>query len=165
MRQFSSLKISRAFTLLELLVVIAIIGLLASIVLASLQSARYKGYDAAIKENLHTIRSQTELYYSSNQHYGPVVSGTQNAVSCPTSGTSIFFTDTAIKAAIDSVAALAPGGTRATCATSPLSGDANAWAVSAPLKYDSPYYWCVDSNGVARRITPDLTLNQYACPQ
>jgi len=53
----------KGFTLIELLVVIAIIGILSSVVLASLNSARDKGDDAAIKANLNNIRAQAELVY------------------------------------------------------------------------------------------------------
>ena len=55
----------RGFTLIELLVVIAIIGILASVVLASLNSARAKGADAAIKSNINSARAQAELFYDS----------------------------------------------------------------------------------------------------
>ena len=49
------------FTLIELLVVVSLIGLLASIVLVSLSSARLKAKDAAIKEGLVQMRNLMEM--------------------------------------------------------------------------------------------------------
>ncbi len=54
------------FTLIELLVVVAIIGILASVVLASLNSARSKGKVAAIKTSLDQLRNQVAIYESTN---------------------------------------------------------------------------------------------------
>lgn len=48
---------------------IAIIGILASVVLAALSSARAKGQDAAIVADLSSLRVQAELYNSSNNSY------------------------------------------------------------------------------------------------
>jgi prepilin-type N-terminal cleavage/methylation domain-containing protein len=66
------------FTLIELLVVIAIIGLLASIILASLNNARIKARDAKRIADLRDFQLALELYYSTNNHYpytGPVAGG------------------------------------------------------------------------------------------
>jgi prepilin-type N-terminal cleavage/methylation domain-containing protein len=60
---------SRAFTLIELLVVIAIIGLLSSVVLASLDSARGKAKDAKIRSDLAELRTAMALYYDSHGTY------------------------------------------------------------------------------------------------
>ncbi|OHA09369.1 MAG: hypothetical protein A3B37_02285 [Candidatus Sungbacteria bacterium RIFCSPLOWO2_01_FULL_59_16] len=57
------------FTLIELLVVIAIIGLLASIVFASLNSARAKARDAKRRSDLNQLRTALELYYSNHGNY------------------------------------------------------------------------------------------------
>ena len=59
----------RGFTLIELLVVIAIIGMLASIVLASLDSARKKGRDARRVADIRQIQLALELYYDGNGGY------------------------------------------------------------------------------------------------
>ncbi|HWO07317.1 MAG TPA: type II secretion system protein [Candidatus Paceibacterota bacterium] len=59
----------RGFTLIELLVVIAIIGILSSVVLASLNSARQKGRDARRVSDLKQIQLALELNYDANQTY------------------------------------------------------------------------------------------------
>lgn len=53
----------RGFTLIELLVVIAIIGVLSSVVLASLNTARAKSRDASRQAALRSIMVALELYY------------------------------------------------------------------------------------------------------
>lgn len=59
----------RGFTLIELLVVIAIIGLLSSVVLASLNGARKGGRDARRLADLAQMQTALELYYSDNNAY------------------------------------------------------------------------------------------------
>lgn len=55
------LKQNKAFTLIELLVVVAIIGILASVIIASLNSAREKGKIATIKSTLKQLYNQAAL--------------------------------------------------------------------------------------------------------
>src|SRR3989338_5409213 len=63
------LRRANAFTLIELLVVISVIGLLASIVLVSLNSARAKARDAKRLTDLAQIKKALELYYDDNGSY------------------------------------------------------------------------------------------------
>lgn len=64
--------LNKGFTLIELLVVVAIIGVLSSVVLASLNSARDKGSDAAIIQTVRQLRTALEMYYSDNGFYPTV---------------------------------------------------------------------------------------------
>jgi len=60
---------NRGFTLIELLVVIAIIGILSSVVLASLNSARQKSRDARRISDIKQLQLALEMYYDSNNGY------------------------------------------------------------------------------------------------
>ncbi|MEI7709222.1 MAG: type II secretion system protein [bacterium] len=60
---------NKGFTLIELLVVVAIVGLLSSVILASLNSARAKGRDAKRLQDMHQIQTALELYFSTNNQY------------------------------------------------------------------------------------------------
>lgn len=62
-------SLNRGFTLIELLVVIAIIGILASVVLASLNSARIKSRNAAYLSQVKEYQKALEIYYSDNGTY------------------------------------------------------------------------------------------------
>lgn len=59
----------KGFTLIELLVVISIIGLLASIVLVSLNSARAKARDVKRLSELRQVQTALELYFSDHDSY------------------------------------------------------------------------------------------------
>jgi type II secretion system protein G len=63
------MKTNRGFTLIELLVVIAIIGILSSVVLASLNTAREKSRDARRVSDIKQLQLALELYFDSNSSY------------------------------------------------------------------------------------------------
>ena len=71
----SKFSFREGFTLIELLVVIAIIGILSSVVLASLNSARAKARDARRKSDLNQIRIALSMYYNGYGNYIETGSG------------------------------------------------------------------------------------------
>ncbi len=99
----------KGFTLIELLVVIAIIGILSSVVLASLNSARAKGRDARRISDLKQLQLALELYYDSNSQY-------PTALSALTAGNYIATIPTdPVSGAAYSYAALDTDAALATC--------------------------------------------------
>ncbi|TAK05568.1 prepilin-type N-terminal cleavage/methylation domain-containing protein [Patescibacteria group bacterium] len=65
----------KGFTLIELLVVIAIIGLLSTLAVVALNSAREKSRDAKRVSDVKQIQTALELYYSDNQQYPDAAAG------------------------------------------------------------------------------------------
>ncbi len=151
----------RGFTLIELLVVIAIIGMLSAVVLGSLNTARNKGADAAIKGNLSGARSQAELFYDSNTYsYAGVCAGTGTNVIGPlvlagakASGLATYLNNTG-------------GGTisNAVCNdVAQVGSTPSAWSAQVRLKQGGVF--CIDSTGLAVSSTVSLITSaaDYSC--
>lgn len=73
---YTRTKKPKGFTLIELLVVIAIIGILSSVVMVSLVTARQKARDARRIVDVKTIQLALETYYSDNLVYPINIYGT-----------------------------------------------------------------------------------------
>ena len=65
----------KGFTLIELLVVIAIIGLLSTLAIVSLNSARSKARDAKRVSDMRQIQTAMEVYYTDFSSYAVSCSG------------------------------------------------------------------------------------------
>lgn len=156
----ASTSVRRGFTLIELLVVIAIIGILSAVVLASLNTARNKGADAAVKSNLQTIQTQAELFYdnNTNKYNTDATAAVVAAAGCPTTGNTMFASDTTIKNAVS--AALNAVGTTTSRCYMPANGQ--AYFIQVGLKTGGSY--CVDSTGQATTTNTWLTSASTACP-
>lgn len=117
----------------------------------SLEVARNKGTDAALKANFANLRSQSALFYDDNNGYG--AASNNGSCSNPAVG-SLFDSSTGssmldIKEIISQIQKLSNGN-------SACYSTVTAYAISAKLPGSEGYY-CVDSNGTSKNTTSQVT--------
>lgn len=136
------MKLSKkGFTLIELLIVIAIIGILAAIIIASLNDARGQAVDTKIKSEMDSIAKRAAIEESRLLTYDTVCgsnSSTQSDV---------------IVGIIDSIESLASS-------TVVCNSDSSEYAVSVALGTE---YWCVDNTGSKLSRVTALAVDEYSC--
>lgn len=113
------------------LVAIAVIGILASVVLVSLNSARTKGADTVVQANLSSTRTLAELHWTEEFGYAGVCQ------------------DTEVKSALEAAEAAGPEGNLYEC-----NDTKEGWAAASALR--SGGYWCVDGTGASVGIDAPL---------
>lgn len=140
------MKMSKGFTLIELLVVIAIIGILSSVVLASLTTARARGQAASVQSSLSNMRAQAELYYSTNTNsYG-------SASDCTS---ALFGTGSNGLGNLISGAASAAGQTVSSFLT--CSASTTSWSVKTNTAVGGQFF-CVDGAGNSKSSSTTITV-------
>lgn len=158
---------NKGFTLIELLVVVAIIGILATVVLASLGSARSRAQDAKVKTLMQQMTVQAELFnleYGSyrNTNAGFAADGSGPCRDLDTVPDGSVFDSTLNNNIVDLVVQVYDVSSltaeRVVCGVGNASAG-DSWAFAAPLKNPETGTtgWCVDSSGKSQAINRNFS--------
>jgi prepilin-type N-terminal cleavage/methylation domain-containing protein len=134
------------FTLVELLITIAIIGILAMVVLTSLNDARIQGINAKIETEMDAIAKRAEVEHIQSLTYDSVC-GSNDISQSP----DILRSITSIN----------------TFASSTLicNSQTTSYAISVPI---NTTHWCIDSLGTKKEIPAALDdtdgAEKFFCP-
>ena len=142
----------RGFTLIEVLVVVFIIGVLASVVLASLSGAKSQGNDTGVKAEIGTIATQAVLYYGIANSFGATNYG-GGIATCGASanGNTVFYdlsttVDTTIRNAVANLQKDAYGGSANVVCRSDATRFLVAAELSGQTNADGSHKWfCADN--------------------
>jgi len=127
--------LSRGFTLVELLVVIAIIGVLATLVLVQLGTARGKSRDAKRISDISQLRTAVELYYDDNGAKYPTT------LTCGVGGTLEKYVSTS------------------NCPVDPITSVAYFYAYNPALSPTSYHLWIELEQKNSSALNADADLN------
>jgi len=143
-------RLQKGFTLIELLVVIAIIGILSSVVLVNVNSARTRARTSAAQSGLSQLRGIMELngYTSSTNTYVNPLNSTIAEIS-------------RVRASIESNAEGADTATRLRG-----NGGVGFYFMAAQVRNEAGtlQYYCVDQTGSSRFVASAPANTATTCP-
>ena len=152
---------TKGFTLIELLVVIAIIGILSSVVLVSLNTARKKGTDARIQEEIAQVRTQLESDYSAGY---PDLTGGASHIDTLTSGSAGNTNLTALTGDLATQTGGSFGGNTGVIIYSTVGSGVTPATDYAVYAKTSVGYNCIDNAGNTKANTTGSATNIPAFP-
>ena len=155
------------FTLIELLVVIAIIGILSSVVLVSLNSARQKGKDARVISDVQQIRTALESGYNGSAYPDLNASAACNANAAGNQVSATGFATCELTTGTQNTAltqlnsdANTQGGA---IFISTTGSPANAYAIRGQLVSAPTKFFCIDSTGQTNQADDGINAAFARC--